>query len=250
MEEYNEPEKYVIVNENFKEINEHLVVQDDALTYASYTLSFEEQRLIIAAIEKYHTKKDILPSSPVEVTILAQEYADLFGIKMTSAYKILKKTSEKLYEKTLTIKDEDKKRNIRWLQETAEYNAGKIKLVFSKQVSRFINEVINNQTVYKLSEITKLSTSNAIRLYAMFQTVLEKNKKEGVWVVNIEDLKETLELSTTYPRYADFNRRVIKGALQSINANTTLNVTHKVTKKQYRQPVEITFQVTEKTTEK
>ena len=69
-------------------------------------------------------------------------------------------------------------------------------------------------------------------------------------MVNIEDLKETLELSTTYPRYADFNRRVIKGALQSINANTTLNVTHKVTKKQYRQPVEITFQVTEKTAEK
>lgn len=203
---------------------ERLVVKDNALIMSSYSLTVEEQRLILACIQKANMKKDSLKSDAVEILLSVHEFAEIFDVSMSAAYRALSSSSEKLYDRSIKIDDEGKVRKIRWLQEKAVYESGKIKLVFSSVVSKHIKDVVTTQTAYRIAQATQLRTQHSIRLFEIFQAVIETGSQEGVWEVSVAEFKEILEIEGSYERWADLKKKVITPALNLINKNTSLKV--------------------------
>ena len=73
-----------------------LVVKNNALIDASYTLSLVEQRLIGLALVKANNQHQEITSDTV-LTIHAGEYAEQFKVDGSVAYRALKEASERLF---------------------------------------------------------------------------------------------------------------------------------------------------------
>jgi plasmid replication initiation protein len=226
-------------------LNERLVVKDNALVMASYTLTIEEQRLILACIEKAQRKKNPLCAEAVEITLTVQEYAQLYGVKMVTAYKALNSASNKLYERSIRMDDAGVRRRVRWLQEQAHYDSGRVKLTFSSLISTHIRQIVTGRSMYRLEQATQLRSQHAIRIFEILHRHLDHSKQEGEWIVSIESLKEILEIDDAYPRWVDLKKRVIVESVNQINKVTSLKVDWSIFSKAGRQMNEIKFTVFE-----
>lgn len=234
-----------LINHDDLITSERLVFKDNALIMSSYAVTVYEQRLLIACIEKAQRHKKPLLSSPIEITLTVQEYAEMFKVPMKTAYKALSESSEKLYERSIRIDDAGVKRNVRWLQEQAVYDSGKVKLVFSNVISRHISEFVNGTTAYRVEQATQLRSQHAIRFFEILHMVIDSKTQQGEWLVSLDRLKELLELDDKYPRWIDLKKRVIDESLRQINKNTSLKVDYDVAEKEGKQIKALRFSVFE-----
>jgi len=202
-----------------------LVIKDNALIMASYRLTVEEQRLILACIAKANDNKKKLSNAAITVQLSVSDYAALYNVKMKTAYEALPLASDKLWERTIRISDGKKDRKIRWLQEQATYDSGKVHLTFSTAISDLLRNIVSDQaTRYRLEQATQLRNQHSIRLFEIFQMLIDSDKKEASWDISISELKEILGIEDRYPRWADFKKRVIEEPVKQLNNNTSLKV--------------------------
>ena len=225
--------------------SEQLVMKDNALIMASYSLTVEEQRLILACIEKAQRQKDPLTNPAIEITLTVHEYAELYDVKLGTAYKALSASSDKLYERSLKITEEKGIRNVRWLQEQAKYDSGKVQLRFSDTISRHIREIVTEQTSYKLQQATQLRTQHSIRLFEIMNMVLDPITKEGEWNITVDQLKKIFEVEDCYDRWVDLKKKVIEQSVSQINKNTSLRVEWEVVGKEGKRITDLRFIVFE-----
>lgn len=210
--------------------SEKLISKDNALIMASYSLSVDEQRLLLAGIEKAQRTGKTNVSGAIEISLTAHEYATLYGVTVKTAYNALSLSSNRLYERSITMtSDEDVKlRRIRWLQEQAIYESGKVTLVFSDIISKHIREI---KTIYRLEQATQLRSKHAIRYYEIFQLLVDHKTQEGEWQISVTELKNIFEITDSdYPRWSDFRRRVVVEPIRQINKNTSMNIEFDVVK--------------------
>jgi plasmid replication initiation protein len=81
-----------------------LVVKDNALIQASYTLDTVEQRLILLAIaEARETGQGITENSLLEVH--ASSYINTFNVEKHTAYTVLRDASRSLFDRYVTYHD-------------------------------------------------------------------------------------------------------------------------------------------------
>lgn len=224
---------------------ERLVYKDNALIMASYSISVEEQRLLLACIEKAQRKKHPLDAAAIEISLSVNEYAELYGVKLNTAYKVLKLASNKLYERSIRIKDNEIDRSVRWLQEKALYNSGKVNLTFSSVISRHIKDIVTEKSVLRLEQATQLRSQHAIRFFEIFSMAINPSTQEGTWEVTVEKLKEIFEIENSYERWIDLKNKVINTSLQQINKNTSLKVDWEVAAKKGKTPIGLRFFVFE-----
>ena len=224
---------------------EKLIIKDNALIMASYTLTIEEQRLVLACIEKAQRQKKPLDNRAIKIVLSVQEYADLYNVQMGTAYKALASASKKLWDRSIKITDEGERRERRWLQERAEYGTGRVELMFSQSVSKHISEIVTVRSAYRLTQATQLRSKHALRLFEILQTVINQDTQQGLWEITIDELKELFEVENCYPRWADLRRKVIEEPVSQINNNTSLKVDWEVTGKTGKRINKIQFNVFE-----
>ncbi len=203
---------------------EKLVMKDNALIMASYTLTVEEQRLILASIEKAQRKKTPMDNSAIEISLSVNEYANLYKVKMGTAYKALGQSSHKLYDRSIRMNEDGVKRQVRWLQEQAVYDSGKVTLKFSDIISRHIRDIVTERSIYRLEQATQLRTQHSIRMFEILQMVIDQKTQEGIWEVSVDEFKNILEIQDCYGRWIDLKKKVILQSLNQINKNTSLKV--------------------------
>lgn len=224
---------------------DRLVMKDNALIMASYTLSVEEQRLILISIEKAQRIKNRDKNALVEVSISAHDYADMCNLSIKAAYNALSISSERLFERDLRLDGDDVKRRIRWLQERAQYVSGRIKIVFSSEVSKHIFDITNAHNAMRLRQATQLKSQHSIRLFEIFNMAVDNDTQSGIWIVNIDKLKQVLKLQDQYSKWTDLKRKVIEPALKLINTNTSLKVDWSIHEKNGRQVESVKFEIFE-----
>ena len=85
-----------------------LVVKDNALIQASYTLDLAEQRLILLAIiEARNSGQGITHDSLLRIH--ASSYAEQFGVNDKTAYTVVKDASKGLFDRYVTYHDKNPK---------------------------------------------------------------------------------------------------------------------------------------------
>ena len=202
-----------------------LVVKDNSLINASYSLGLVEQRIMLLAIvEARETGQGIDTDTFLEVH--AQHYADRFDIDINNAYSMLSEATQALFNRQVTYTVHDEKRNkpekrvVRWVSGISYVEgAGVVKLRVAPEVVPLITRLEKNFTSYELEQVKNLNTY-ATRLYE----ILVSWRSIGKVTVTLEELRNNLGLIDEYSRLEAFKRRVLDSAISQINEHTDINV--------------------------
>ena len=204
-----------------------LVVKDNSLINASYTLSLVEQRLILLAIiEARETGKGIDTETFLEIH--AQHYADRFHVDVKNTYAMLSETVMTLFNRQVTYMTVDKQRNkpekrvIRWVSGISYVEgAGIVKLRFAPEIVPLITRLEKNFTWYELMQVANLNLY-ATRLYELLVCWRSTGKTP---IIEIKDFRSKLGLQDQeYKLMHNFKCRVLEPAIKQINENTDITV--------------------------
>lgn len=203
---------------------EHRVTQSNRLVEASYTLTLNEKRLVLAAASQIDSRKPL--HLETGITVRGEAFAAVFGLQPKHAYEVLREAASRLYDRT--IREISPMRaggkvesDVRWVWK-AEYNEGmgSVSIFFTPPVLAHLTKLHREFTSYQLKQIGGLSTFYAVRLYEMCQQF----HKIGVRHCPLEQLRDSLNLGDKYTDIRDLRKRVLDPSIKEINAQTDLRV--------------------------
>ena len=176
------------------------------------------------------------PHEGMEFCITAKEYAELTGLKVDSAYTILNRVVDALYDHSVIFYHSDKDRDIRTrLINSCSYKDGCFYISFT-HFALYIMYVFNQQnsfTKFKVKSAISLS-GHGLKLYPF----LIQNEFRYNFDVQLSDLKTALGLNAdSYPEYRDFKTTILKPHIDAINQKTELTVEFKAIKKSGRKSI-------------
>ena len=187
------------------------------------------------------------PHEGMEFTVTAKEYAELTGLKIDSAYILLNRVVDALYDHSVVFYHPEKNRDIRTrLINSCSYKDGCFHITFT-HFALYIMYVFNQQnsfTKFKVKSAIALN-GHGLKLYPF----LVQNEFRYNFDVSIIDLKNALGLDAdSYPEYRDFKTTILKPHIDAINQKTELSVEFKALKKEGRKASHVNFTVTKKKT--
>lgn len=205
-----------------------LVVKDNALIQASYTLDLAEQRLILLAIvEARNSGQGITHDSLLKIH--ASSYAEQFGVNDKTAYTVVKDASKGLFDRYVTYHDKNPKNgkdrsfHCRWVDKIGvEPDSGIVYMRFTSDVVPLITRLENHFTSYEIEKVANLSSSYAIRLYEL---IIQWRDNGVTQRYKIDDLRQKLGVEPEkYKEMYNFKIRVIDLAIKQINKHTDITV--------------------------
>jgi plasmid replication initiation protein len=195
-----------------------VVYKSNWLVEAAYKTTLNEQRLILAMIAKVDPRKEL----PKIFTLTVEEFLTCFpSIGEKNVARELKKAAESLWDRTIIVKDPKRKRWFRWIQERAEYKDGTVEIMFSNQIVPYLTDLRENFTRYQLNRISHLKSNYSIRLFELLRQFEFKNER----VISLEELRIMLQIEDKYRDFRDFNKRILKPALNELNQKTRYSIT-------------------------
>ena len=212
-----------------------LVVKDNALIQASYTLGLSEQRLMLLAIlEARETGKGIDHTSLLRVH--AHAYADQFGIDKNNAYEVMRDASKGLFDRYVTYHDKNPKNgndrsfHCRWVDKIGyEKATGTVFLRFTVDVVPLITRLENNFTSYEIEQVANLDSGYAIRLYELLIQWRITGKPP---IFELQDFRRKLGVEDSqYKTMSNFKNRVLEPAIKQINEHTDITAKYENIKK-------------------
>ncbi len=205
-----------------------LVVKDNALIQASYTLDLVEQRLMLLAImEARETGKGIAPDSLLEIH--AHSYAEHFNVNKETAYTVMKDASKGLFDRYVTYHDKnpktgkDRSFHCRWVDKIGyEKDTGIVYLRFTHDVVPLITRLEQQFTSYDIEQISSLNSAYAIRLYEL---LIQWRSVGKTPVFELEQFRQQLGVEPLqYKTMSNFKKYVLDFAVQQINEHTDITV--------------------------
>ncbi|ECL0471493.1 replication initiation protein [Listeria monocytogenes] len=208
--------------------NKQLVVKDNILVEASYSLDLVEQRiLLLSIITARENNQKIELGKPL--IIHASKYAEVFNVDKKSAYDVLKSGADGLIGKSFSYYENNKSSKSNWVDTVAYVeNGGFIEVIFTTKVVAFISELERRFTAYDINQVANLKNKYALRLYES----LIQFKSVGKLNISLIELRERLGIeSDSYSQMAMFKVRVLDLAVKQISDNTDIEVNYKQHKK-------------------
>lgn len=211
-------------------MKKELIVKDNALINASYSLELTEQRIILLAILKARENKT--PHNQ-ELIVTAQSYITAFNVHRNTAYKTLKTACDNLFTRQFTYQRYNSNGNVevvktRWVQSViyAE-NESYIKIKFTDEILPLVTMLEKHFTSYELQQVANLKSVHAIRLYEL----LIQYRTVGKVEINLSDLRLKLGINESeYPRMDNFKARVLDVGIQQINEHSDISVNYEQVK--------------------
>lgn len=203
-----------------------LVYKSNALVEAAYRLSVQEQRIILACISQ--VRRDETVTDEVLYSIRAAELAKLSGTAVEAAYGELKAAALRLKRREVRLTQEPNGKGKKsavmvtgWVQ-TIIYREGegRVELRFTKDMLPYLTELTQQFTKYELADVAKMESAYGIRLYEL----LKQWNSVGCREIEIEQLREWLQLEGRYASIKDFKRWVLEPAVAQIEEHSPLTV--------------------------
>lgn len=232
----------------FNTMSKNLVVKDNALINASYSLDLIEQRLILLAIaQARQTGQELTATTKLHISV--SDYIDVYSVQGRSVYENIKGACKTLFERQFTYTEQQKKgirvATSRWVSEIA-YNSeqSSVDITFAPAVVPLITMLEKHFTSYDLEQVAGLKSKYAIRLY---EIIIAWRKKGKTPQIDVEQLRGRLGVEQhEYTIMADFKKRVLDTSVQEITDNTDIIISYDQ-HKQGRKIVGFTFAIKTKT---
>lgn len=208
------------------QIEKAKVSKANRLIEARYKLSSSEQKLILLAISNLNSvdQKDF-HIQKFNIT----DVAKVLGLKdEKSAYKDIRELVRGLRKKEIIINTPDKELITGWLSSIIfEKNSGDMTLKFSEDLKPYLLELSGAYKSYQLENVIHMKSAYAIRIYEM----LKQWECKKTQTYTVEELRRRLSLGAEYPRFFDFEKRVLEPAKAEINEHSDLWLTYRKIKK-------------------
>lgn len=206
-------------------MQEAQVYKSNALVEASYRLSVAEQRIILACISR--VRRDQPLTSDVLYTVSVADIAAISGSSSGTLYSDLEKAALKLKRREVWIKERPnggEREEILvtgWVQSIRYVRSeGCVRLRFSQDMLPYLSELSEQFTRYALSDVAKMTSAHAIRLFELLAQYGSIGQRE----ISVEQLREWFQLGDSYPLMADLRRWVIEPAASQVNQHSPLQV--------------------------
>ena len=207
-----------------------LIVKDNALINASYSLELTEQRIILLAILKARENKT--PHNQ-ELIVTAQSYTTAFNVHRNTVYRTLKTACDNLFTRQFTYQRYNSKGKVeqvksRWVQSVVyAENESYIKIKFTDEILPLITMLEKHFTSYELQQVASLKSVHSIRLYEL----LIQYRTVGKVEINLSDLRLKLGINESeYPRMDNFKARVLDIGIQQVNEHSDLTAKYEQVK--------------------
>ena len=241
-----------------KVLSDDLVVMDNALINSAYSLSLNEQRLVLSAITKI--PKGVAIDGDTIYCVGREDFLRL-GVDPYTVAREIRTATKDLMKKTITIKTDLGEYEYQWLQAVFRFDreaemklrekfpnpedlnaymrgAKKLNfieairkkfddddivacLVFSRDVATFLTDIKDNFTQFSLEDLAGFSSAYSVRIYQLMMQF----KSTGYRKIKLSDLRYMLALGTKYQLAADLKRWVVDTAISEINDKSPYNVT-------------------------
>lgn len=204
-----------------------LVVKDNRLIESSYRLDLCEQRvLLMAIIQARSNNMHITSEEWLEVKAL--DYSAVYDVDISTAYKHLKAAADGLLTRQIVLSGINQITQKAAILKThwvthAMYvpSDSTILLRLSDIVIPYITNLESHFTSYQLKEISKMTSTYAIRMYEL----LLQYQIIGKRTIDIHELKRLLGADEkSYDRLDNLKRKVIDIAIAQINTSSDLQV--------------------------
>lgn len=203
-----------------------MVVKDNSLIGASYSLGVAEQRLIFLAIIEAREQKQLIDARGV-LQIKAKSYQEQFKVEKHTSYDALKSATSGLFDAHFEYEDIHEQTGklarhvIRWVQKISYIDdAGMVELQFTDVVIPLITRLSERYTEYELKQVSALQSEYAIRLYEL---LIQWRGVGKVPPMSLEEFRSKVGvLDGSYKDVRDLKKRVLKLALKQINEHTDI----------------------------
>ncbi|WP_020560541.1 replication initiation protein RepM [Thiofilum flexile] len=205
----------------------NLVVKDNALINASYSLSLVEQRLILLAIIAARNERKVIDEK-TKIAVSADSYINQFGTHRTTAYQALKDACNNLFNRYFTYQEKNggiATMKSRWVSKIGYVDEfAVVKITFAPDVIPLITELESRFTQYELEQVSSLSSVYAVRLYELLIMWRSTGKTPMIELYELRNKVGVLD--GEYAAMHNFKKRVIDVALEQINEHTDITVSY------------------------
>ncbi len=213
-------------------MNKLTIVHANELVEASYSLSIDELRVIALA----STKVDSRDSNVGEIRIDVSEFKKAYGLNHGHAYSDLREAVRSIMRKPVRMFDGRKVQEYSWLVKNEYFidDGSHVIVEFSKYIEPYLFELKDRFTAINFEYAARLNTPFSFRLYQWLYKAKNLNNNKNGDVVEVifevDWMKSQTALVGEYERWGDFKDRVLKPAIDKINANTDLSVIYEPVK--------------------
>ena len=207
-----------------------MVVKDNSMIGASYSLGVAEQRIIFLAIIEAREQDTLIKAGGL-LRICALSYAKQFNVEKHTAYEALKRGADGLYEAEFNYSYADKETGklfharSRFVQKIAYADElGCVELIFAADVVPLITRLEERYTEYELKQVSGLQSEYAIRLYEL---MIQWRKTGKVPTMSLQELRDKLGVKPEqYKEMNNFKGRVLDHAIKQINEHTDITAAY------------------------
>lgn len=222
---------YSLIRKGILMPKNELVVKSNRLIEASYRLTLNEQRIILYAICRCREEQTgLLADQPIVIT--ADAFANQFpSSRKGHVYQQLKEAMDALYDRSVTLYETDEDTGqeevskTRWISKASYVDgAGRIKIVFTSDVIKYITRLEAEFTSYQLEKVGNMTSAYAVRIYEL----LTQYREIGSRTLSLVALREALGIEAEeYKLTSNFTRKVIDISVEQINEHSDLTVSYK-----------------------
>lgn len=195
--------------------------KSNALIEASYKLTLQEQRFLLVCIGRLNPMDDAPEKT---MTISA---ADLFkafpDMGKQNAESILKEAVDRLWDRSIIIRDSSVREEFRWIQNRAQYLTGeaKVRITFSDAIMPYLTQLKGQFTYVVVKNVSRLTSTYSIRIYELIMQF----RKTGDRTIALDDFRSMLSIEDKYLQYKDLNKLLLKPSIKELNEKSDLSVT-------------------------
>lgn len=199
---------------------QYVVKANELIRRSRYSLTTQQQKIVLFAISKI--KPD--DTSNTVYTIDLDEFCRACGFAYEDGgyyYRSLKDNLNALTRREWCTMPDGTEQTMSWIGDCKiNYNSSKVEIRFNPHMEPFLFGLRQNYTQYKLQNVLVFGNRYAIRLYEILRSHVTQKQLEThqtqIVKYSLDELRNVLCVAN-YPRWADFDRRVLRDAISEIN---------------------------------
>ena len=198
----------------------YVVKANDLIRKTRYDLTTQQQKIILFCISKI--KPNDAPETTYEIQI--DDICEACNIDLDSGgyyYKAIKEDLQKLTTRLWVQMPDKSETTVSWISDaTIIPLSGKVYIKFHPKMTPYLFDLRSRYTQYHLEDVLVFKSKYAIRLYEILRSYMTQseidNFIEKEISLTVDELRYMLAIDG-YKSYKDFNKYVIKRAVNEIN---------------------------------
>jgi len=201
-----------------------VVAKSNLLIEKMAKFELSELRLIAYCVAHYDSRS---PENRA-FTAHVDDLASLFSMNGGSAYTVIRQAMLGINKKPLEFTEGKKRHFWNWFSGfTYTEGEGTFEFTITPEIQPYLLGLKGTFTRYRLGDVYQFKAASTWKMYEN----LKRWEAKGTWSIGLDELRLALGVAGKYPRWSDFQVRVIDATIKEINQLSDLTVSYEKEKR-------------------